>query len=241
MKRLFAGSLLAAALLFDPAFASAHDEGEPGHTHEEVHDEGHGGNAPHAVEWNFNTVEGAKLWGSIFNFTLLMTLLVLMGGPKIKAFLVGRKAGVETALNEAAEMKAKAEAKYAEYQKRLANLDNEIAEIRSEIVKSGEVERERILAEAEHKATRLRRDAEFLIEQQLKQLRLDLHKEMVEAALSAAEKTLREKTTADDQQRIARDFVRTMSPMNSDVPPRVTQMPMPPPPKLGRPPEGVNS
>lgn len=236
MKRASSIALFAAYCAFGTASIALADDGHGHEDHAATHDS-HGG---HGISWDLATTEGKQLWGSIFNFGLLVAILFGAGGPKINAFLAGRKEGVQTALNEAAEMKAKAEAKFAEYQARLANLDNELAEIRSEIVKSGEVERERIVSEAEHKAARLRRDTEFLVEQQLKQLRLDLHKEMVEAALAAAEKVITTKATLDDQQRIAREFIRTMSPFHSSPPPRVTQMPMPPPPKL-RPPEGANS
>jgi F-type H+-transporting ATPase subunit b len=109
-------------------------------------------------------------------------------------------------------MKAAAEAKYNEYQKRLANLDAELAQIKSEIIASGEAERERIIAEAERKSARIRRETEFLIEQQLKQLRADLTRESVEAAMTAAEKLLRERTTDDDQQRLARAYTSKLAP-----------------------------
>ena len=47
--------------------------------------------------------------------------------------------------------------------------------------------RDRIVAEAEARATRMRDDTRFVIEQQMKQLRADLTREAIEAAVNAAE------------------------------------------------------
>ena len=41
-----------------------------------------------------------------------------------------------------------------------------------EMIKAGEAERDRIVAQAEEKAARMRKDTNFLIEQQIKQLAL---------------------------------------------------------------------
>lgn len=95
---------------------------------------------------------------------------------------------------EAARLKAEAEAKQREFQSRLERLDDELDAIRTDMVKAGEAERDRIVAEAEKKASRIRKDADF-IAQRFKQLREDLTKEAVESAMVAAEAVLREKAT----------------------------------------------
>jgi F-type H+-transporting ATPase subunit b len=153
-----------------------------------------------------------QLVAGFVNFAILVGLLVWLGRKPTQAFLVSRRAAVVDGLEEAQKMKAAAEAKYNEYQARLANLDLELAKIGAEIVASGEADRQAIIAEAERKASRLRRETEFLIEQQLKQLRVDLTKETVEAALLAAEKVLRERATSDDQQRLAKAYLTRLGP-----------------------------
>jgi F-type H+-transporting ATPase subunit b len=180
-----------------PAVAAGQDHGGD-------HEAGAGGHDAH----HFDALEFAA---SIVNFLILVGILVYLARKPTRAFLVGRKKAVQEALEEATRLKAEAEAKYAEYKKRLDGLDAEIAAIRADIIKSGEAERDRIIAEAERKAARIRKDAEFLIEQQVKQLRLELRRDAVEAALAEAEKILREKTSADDQQRLARDYVAKLA------------------------------
>ena len=70
----------------------------------------------------------------------------------------------------------------------------------------------RIVREAEEKATRMQKDAEFLLEQERKQVRMDLQREAVQAALVAAEALLRGKLTMADQERVAEEFLATLVP-----------------------------
>ena len=75
------------------------------------------------------------------------------------------------------------------------------------MVKAGEAERDRIVAQAEEKAARLRKDANFLIDQQIKQLRKDLTQQAANAAVVAAQELLQERTTETDQDRLAEAYL----------------------------------
>jgi F-type H+-transporting ATPase subunit b len=74
-------------------------------------------------------------------------------------------------------------------------------------VRSGEAERDRIVKDAEAKAERMRKDAEFLVEQELKQIRLDLWRDAVDTAVVAAEELLKKRVTPADQERFAEDYL----------------------------------
>ena len=183
------------------------EETDPRLTDEEYEPGGaHAGEAPEHEDLN-----KIELIAGFVNFALLMGVLVWKGKAPLSEFLKDRKRGVADALSEAQRMKAEAEAKYAEYQARLANLDKELAEIRENILQTGATDLTRTVEEADKKADRMRRDTEFVIEQQIKQLRADLRQEIVEAAIAAAEKTLRTHASVDDQQRIAKDFMNKLS------------------------------
>lgn len=152
-----------------------------------------------------------SLIAAFVNFGLLLAILFGVALKGINASLAERRATIAKDLEEAARLKAEAEKKHEEYKQRLAKLDEELAQIRGEMQKAGEAERDRIVAEAEKKAERLRKENEFLIEQRLKSLREDLTREAVVSAIDAAEKVLREKTNADDQQRLSRAYVAGIS------------------------------
>lgn len=192
MKRLLKHTLLLGAALIVPALALATD----GDAHAE-----HG-------EHGWDT---SGLIASFFNFAILVGVFVYLFRQKLTDFLKQRKASVEQALSEAARLKSEAEAKHKEYTERLAQLDQELATIKREMVAAGVKERDRIVAEAEHKAARMRREAEFIIEQYVKQLRSDLSREAAEGAVQAAEALLLTSTTSHDQQRIAQDYLSMLS------------------------------
>lgn len=200
------------------AFAQDH---EPLHGEEEAHASEHevveAAEGEHLSHHEEHGISGLELAASIVNFFVLLGIVIYLAKKPTKSFLMTRRAEVVEGLEEAKRLKEAAEAKYAEYQKRLANLDNELAELRAEIVKSGEAERDRIVAEAEHKAARLRKDAQFLIEQQLKQLRIDLTREAVEASIAAAQAVLTQNTSATDQERVARDYLQKLATAKTEV------------------------
>jgi len=144
------------------------------------------------------------------NFVILIGLFVYLFRDSLNKYLKDRKATIERELNEAARLKAEAEAKHKEYSERLAKLDQELEQIKKDMIATGVKERDRIVAEAEQKAARMRREAEFMVEQQLKTLRADLTREAAETAIAAAEQLLTKATTSFDQQRLAQEYLTSL-------------------------------
>jgi F-type H+-transporting ATPase subunit b len=149
--------------------------------------------------------------GAVLNFLILVGIFAWAIRSKVKPFLVERRRQVVESLEEATRIKAEAVAKHEEYTNRLAKLDSELAQIRADMVKAGEAERDRIVADAERKAASVRHETEFLISQRMKELREELTRESIEAAVSAAERVLTEKTSADDQQRLAQSYLTAIA------------------------------
>lgn len=144
---------------------------------------------------------------TVINFLILLTILYVAVKRVVNPALASRRAAVEAEMGEAQRLRAEAEAMHREYSERLAGLEKEIAAIRSEFVQAGERERDRIIAEARDKAERMRRDAEIVIQQELKQLRNDLVREAVEAAALSAEQAIRTSVTSADQARLADNYL----------------------------------
>jgi F-type H+-transporting ATPase subunit b len=188
--RALRGLLLTAVALGAPALALANEEA-------------HGGHAEHG--WDQTAITA-----SVLNFVILLLLFVYLFRDKLNAFLKERKATVERELNEAARLKAEAEAKHKLYTERLAKLDQELEQIKQDMIAAGVKERDRIVAEAEQKAARLRREAEFIVEQQVKQLRAEITREAADAAIAAAEQLLTKATTSFDQQRLAQEYLTSL-------------------------------
>jgi len=167
-------------------------------------DEHGGGHGEHAG-WDVNA-----LIASFVNFFVLISLFIYLFRDGLNSYLKSRRAAIEGELSEAARLRAEAETKHKEYTARLATLDQELEQIKRDMIAAGQKERDRIVAEAEEKAARMRKEAQFIVEQQVKQLRDDLTREAAEAAIGAAEALLTKSTTSFDQQRLAQEYLSAL-------------------------------
>jgi len=231
LRPLFLGVALAAAAASAwPAFAD-----EPAPKHAEVAAPASGsarteaGDEEHKVtkleDYNLyygflgerDDVEPSILWrpkgtpvpfgAMLLNSAILYYLLVRFAKKPIAEALKARKTTILRGMEEAGKMKSDAESQLAQYEQKLATLDQEIERVRADMRSSGEAERKRILAEAKEKRTRMERDAQTLIGQELKAAREGLTSELARSALRSAEATLRAKITAADQSRLAEDYL----------------------------------
>ena len=232
LRNWFLGVALAAGCTVAlPAFA---DEPSPPHAEvaasgtevegdEEAEDHEH--HVPKFDEYNFfygflgerDDVEPSILWrpkgtplpfgAMLLNSAVLYWLLVRFAKKPIADGLKARKANILRGMQEAGQMKKEAEERLADYEQKLATVDQEIERVRIDMRASGQSERKRILAEAKEKRARMERDAQTLISQELKSARESLIGEMSRAALRSAETTLRTRVTAADQARLAEDYL----------------------------------
>lgn len=184
---------------------SAHPE-SPAHEAAE-HESGHDGHG----ELTFRSlITSRDFQGTLVNFGALILLFAWVIRKKGNPALAERRKQVEAELEEAQRLRAEAEKRHMETATRLEKLDQEMFEIRAEMIKAGEAERDRIVAQAEEKAARMRKDTNFLIEQQIKQLRKDLTKEAANAAVLAAQDLLQASTTDSDQDRLAEAYLERL-------------------------------
>ncbi len=203
--RLFVFALVLASSSL--ALAESASEGFDPHetaAHGQDHGEGHGELTLRSVFAN------PEFQGTLVNFTVLVLLIAWVIRKKGNPALAARRAEVENELAEAQRLRAEAEARHRETASRLEKLDQEMVQIRADMIKAGEAERDRIVAQAEEKAARMRKDTAFLIEQQIKQLRKDLTRQAASAAVVAAEELLQESTTDTDQDQLAEAYLKRL-------------------------------
>ena len=202
-----------------PALAQDHGD-EPSAEHEgehgdEAQGEGEHGEGPAAHGGHgdghlhlFSPRDGViGIFAMLFNFGVLAAILYWLGRKPLAGFLEARHFAIRDALAEAQKTRAEAEARFKEYSTRLDHLDRELARLREEMKTVAESERDRIVADAEERGARLGREADFLLAQELKQVRKDLERELAAAAVGAAEETLRKVTTEQDQVRLAESYL----------------------------------
>jgi F-type H+-transporting ATPase subunit b len=139
-------------------------------------------------------------------------MYVALGKKPVREGLAARRASIAKEIQEAQKMRAEAEERATKYQEKLLHLEAVLKDTREAMKAAGEAEKTRIVREAEEKATRMERDAKFLVEQELKQMKIELTREAIEMATSAAEELLKKRITAADQERLAEDYLAELMP-----------------------------
>ena len=141
------------------------------------------------------------------NLAMLLGVLVYFGRKPIQAFFRDRRAQIRADLETAAQLRAEAEERCADLQRRLMNLDGEIENIRQLARERAESERARILTDAEATAQRIRVDARAAIDQELRRAREQLREDASDLAIELAGERLREQITDADRNRLLDEFI----------------------------------
>lgn len=205
--------------------AVAHD-GDHGAGHEGAGEHGHGHDPkapPPPINWwhgfvgTKDHVEPSLLWrapdepppflATIFNFVVLAGLIVHYGRKPLASALVKRKQDIMQGIEEAQRIREEAEQRLRQYEEKFGRLSEEAERLRTDLREQGERDKERIVREARERATKLRADAEHLLEQELAQARQALLVETVDNAVKSAGQLVVHHGTASDHDRFAEVFL----------------------------------
>jgi F-type H+-transporting ATPase subunit b len=220
VKRWFGVTLLAAAMAMGTAaLAQEHEGAHEGAAHAE------GFHQPDPINWTsvggqvvHHDEHGREVTsprpppfvGPLINFAILLVLGYMAITRSINPSLQARRASVESEIAEAKRLHDEAQAMHAEMTAKLGSLDAEIDTLKAQFTAAGEAERDRIVAEAHARVERMRADGSAAIEQEVQNLREGLRREAIIAATSAAEATVRATIGADDQKRLADEYLANL-------------------------------
>lgn len=205
---------LALGLSLSTSFLAAGVHADDHATQEAVEEFNEATHEAHSEHGEHHVWQSPQFWAALINFILLVVLLTYAAKKPANAFLAKRRQQLEDEIAEAARIKHEAEQKHLEYDKRLKQLDEELQGLKEEMVQAGKHERDRIIQEAEEKASRMRAEAQFIIDQQFKELRKDLTAEAIDAAIKTAEQMMRERVNQDDHRRLAERYLNKLAEQN---------------------------
>ncbi len=143
----------------------------------------------------------------LINFGILLVLIGKYGGPAARKMAETRSDTIKGALDEAAKLRQAASDKLDEYTAKLKAAEAEMATMLANMRADAESEKQRIMAAAEAQAVAVKRDADLRIAAEIERSRVELAREVAIAAAAAAEKILREKTTATDHAALVQTFI----------------------------------
>ncbi len=157
-------------------------------------------------------------WGvSMVNFAIFMGIIIYFAGPKIQQFFEQRQKTLVAELEAAKRLREEAEAKLAEYEKRMASLDDERKQLMDEYHAQGEREKERLVADAKRQVEKMRRDAELIIQQDTRKAIAAIEQQAVNSAVALAQDELRTRLDDHKQHELVSQYVNDIKSLDAEV------------------------
>jgi F-type H+-transporting ATPase subunit b len=141
------------------------------------------------------------------NVALLLGVLWLLARKPIQAYFAERRDGIVGEVEAAAKLRAEAEERHSRFQRKLADLDSDLDEIRRGAADRAETDKQRILDEARAAAERIRSDARAAVDQELRRAREELRKEASDLSIELAGGLLRNQVSDADRERLMDEFI----------------------------------
>jgi F-type H+-transporting ATPase subunit b len=167
-----------------------------------------GGEEPGIINLN------VTLLMQVVNFLILIALLSRFVWKPLTQFLAQRAEGIQKALSESQAAREAAAKAHEEYTAQIAATQREMAAVREQAQRETEAERQRLLLASREEAQRLVAEAKASIQAETKRAQAQLQAEAVTLSLAAAERLLGRAITAEDQKRLAEQYVRELGGAN---------------------------
>lgn len=152
-------------------------------------------------------LDAKRLGLQLLNFAVLAAILGFFGGKAINKALASRHEQMKKDLEEAQQARTAAEARLAKQERRMTNLENEVAALRTSIKEEAVNEEQRLVAAAEEKARRVQDETRFLLDQQVKEAELRFRAEVAGTAVRVAEELVRRSVNPEDTTRLQQTFI----------------------------------
>jgi len=149
------------------------------------------------------------------NFLLLAGFLGYLAGKNGGPFFAARSKSIRKEMIEAAEALKAGEARAAGVERRLANLEAEIAAMRSEAQCEEQAEVQRIAQHSSAEIAKIQLHSEQEIAAAAKAARMELQRYTAELAIKLAEQKIEVRLTPEKQEALVRGFVRNLEPPTS--------------------------
>ena len=146
-------------------------------------------------------------WRCLDFAVLAMIAVWAIKKADVKGSLSARRTGIERALKEAVEAKEQAEKKFQEYSQRLDQANKEIETISANMKREGELEKERIIAEAKIAAARIQAQAESAAAQEVLKAKSELRAEAAKLAVEIAEQKIVKNIVKGDQDKLVGEYI----------------------------------
>jgi F-type H+-transporting ATPase subunit b len=150
------------------------------------------------------------VWWPFWNFVIYAIIIAKFAVPRAREFLNTRREEVVSTISQAAAKKQTAEARVSEYKAKLAGLDKEIQSLQATLRQEAEREKSKLISEAQAMAVKIKEDASFLGDQEVKVARQRIREELASQAEMTARELVRRNLSPEDQSRLVQDFIQSI-------------------------------
>jgi F-type H+-transporting ATPase subunit b len=161
--------------------------------------------------------EPAAIW-KWANFLILAGGLGYLVGKNAPAFFAARSKKIVEDITDARKLGAEAEARAADVDKRLANLESEIAALRGESQTQAAAEAGRLKEHTAGEIAKVQAQAQQEIETAGKAARMELRRYTAQLAIDLAQRKIQARMTPETQDGLVRGFVQDLEKPPSGVP-----------------------
>ena len=146
----------------------------------------------------------------LFNFAVMVAILVKFAGKPLKNALQSRRNAVKEKVDEADRLLKEAEALKKGYESKLGDLDSEIEAFRKKAMQEAEQEKTKIVDEAQALAERIRQQARLAYDQEMKDAMLAVQAQIARRTLQNAEAAVRQAFKKDDHDKMVDEFIANL-------------------------------
>lgn len=144
------------------------------------------------------------------NFLIYAVIIVKFAFPPVRSFLKTRRDEVVATMAQASAKKAAAQALVDEYKAKLTALDQQVRSLQATLRDEGERDKAKLVGEANAMAAKIKADASILADQEVKMARQKIREDMAIQAEATARALLQRNLSADDQNRLADEFIQSI-------------------------------
>ncbi len=144
------------------------------------------------------------------NFGIIFGVLAYILAKPLRHGLGQRRDKLIETLEQANKARATAEAKVAEYERKLGDSDREIADLLAQAKEENARERAKVLAEAQEIADTVRKEARLCADREIERARRELRGEAAKMGICMAEEMLRKGITDEDRARLVTENLQQM-------------------------------
>lgn len=153
---------------------------------------------------------GSLMMNHAINLAILLTLIVIAARKPIVEGLSNRADQITKEIEAARAALESAQSLHDKYEGMISGLEAERETMLSQYRSQGEQERQALIDEGKREAERLAADAQRAAENELAALTRKVESELIDLAMEKAEALLKSDVKAQDQQRLAQDYIKQL-------------------------------